>query len=74
VLKVIRAADPAHAEKIDFFHGLRLSTLRLEHVLGPLMGQKPSLCRFEPPWRAFLRFGGLAFVRFVAKSFKPRAG
>jgi SAM-dependent methyltransferase len=35
VVKTIRAADPAHVEKIDFFYGLRLPTLRFEHVNAP---------------------------------------
>jgi SAM-dependent methyltransferase len=35
VVKTIRAADPAHEEKIDFFYGLRLPTLRFEHVNAP---------------------------------------
>src|SRR5262249_53502414 len=35
VIKVIRAADPAHIEQIAFFYGLRLPTLRFNHVNAP---------------------------------------
>jgi SAM-dependent methyltransferase len=35
VVKVIRAADPAHVEKIKFFYGLRLPTLRFDNVNAP---------------------------------------
>ena len=35
VIKTIRAADPAHVEQIEFFYGLRLPTLRFEHVNAP---------------------------------------
>jgi SAM-dependent methyltransferase len=35
VIKVIRAADPAHVEKIKFFYGLRLPTLRFDNVNAP---------------------------------------
>jgi SAM-dependent methyltransferase len=35
VIKTIRAADPAHVERIEFFYGLRLPTLRFEHVNAP---------------------------------------
>ena len=36
VIKVIRAADPAHVERIRFFYGLRLPTLRFDNVDAPL--------------------------------------
>lgn len=36
VIKLIRAADPAHEEDVRFFYGLRLPTLRFEHVNAPL--------------------------------------
>ena len=36
VVKVIRAADPAHVERIRFFYGLRLPTLRFDNVNAPV--------------------------------------
>lgn len=36
VTKVMRAADPAHVERIRFFYGLRLPTLRFDNVDAPL--------------------------------------
>jgi SAM-dependent methyltransferase len=35
ITKTIRAADPVHVEQIHFFYGLRLPTLRFEHVNAP---------------------------------------
>jgi SAM-dependent methyltransferase len=35
VTKVMRAADPAHVERIRFFYGLRLPTLRFDNVDAP---------------------------------------
>jgi hypothetical protein len=46
------------------------SNIVLGRADGPKAGHWADLSRLGP---AFLRFGGLAFVRFVAKSFKPRA-
>jgi SAM-dependent methyltransferase len=35
VTKVVRAVDPAHVERIRFFYGLRLPTLRFKNVNAP---------------------------------------
>jgi hypothetical protein len=35
VIKTVRPADPAHVDRIAFFYGLRLPTLRFEHVDAP---------------------------------------
>jgi SAM-dependent methyltransferase len=35
VIKVMRAADPSHVERIRFFYGLRLPTLRFDNVDAP---------------------------------------
>jgi len=53
VVKAIRAADPAHVEKIDFFYGLRLPTLRFEHVNAP--ARRIALKLMAPAVQAFAR-------------------
>jgi hypothetical protein len=53
VVKTIRAADPAHVEKIDFFYGLRLPTLRFEHVNAP--AKRLALKLMAPAVKAFAR-------------------
>jgi SAM-dependent methyltransferase len=53
VVKVIRAVDPAHVEKIEFFYGLRLPTLRFEHVNAPL--RRIALRLMAPAVQAFVK-------------------
>jgi len=53
VIKTIRAADPAHVEQIDFFYGLRLPTLRFEHVNAP--AKRIALKLMAPGVRAFAK-------------------
>jgi SAM-dependent methyltransferase len=53
VLKVIRAADPAHVEKVDFFYGLRLPTLRFEHVNAP--AKRIALKLMAPAIKVFVK-------------------
>ena len=53
VVKTIRAADPAHVEKIDFFYGLRLPTLRFEHVNAP--AKRIALKLMAPGVKAFAK-------------------
>jgi SAM-dependent methyltransferase len=53
VIKTIRAADPAHVEQIDFFYGLRLPTLRFEHVNAP--GKRIALMLMAPAVKAFAK-------------------
>jgi SAM-dependent methyltransferase len=53
VIKTIRAADPAHIEKIDFFYGLRLPTLRFEHVNAP--AKRIALKLMAPTVKAFVK-------------------
>jgi SAM-dependent methyltransferase len=52
VIKTICAADPAHEEKIDFFYGLRLPTLRFEHVNAP--AKRIALKLIGPAVQAFV--------------------
>jgi SAM-dependent methyltransferase len=53
VIKTIRAADPAHVEKIDFFYGLQLPTLRFEHVNAP--AKRIALKLMAPTVKAFVK-------------------
>jgi len=53
VVKAIRAADPVHVEKIAFFYGLRLPTLRFEHVNAP--ARRIALKLMAPAVQAFAR-------------------
>jgi SAM-dependent methyltransferase len=53
VVKTIRAADPAHVEKIDFFYGLRLPTLRFERVNAPT--RRIALRLIAPAVAAFVK-------------------
>jgi SAM-dependent methyltransferase len=53
VIKVIRAVDPAHVEKIEFFYGLRLPTLRFEHVNAP--ARRIALKLMAPAVKAFVK-------------------
>jgi SAM-dependent methyltransferase len=53
VTKTIRAADPAHIEKIDFFYGLRLLTLRFEHVNAP--AKRIALKLMAPTVKVFVK-------------------
>jgi len=51
--KVIRAADPAHVEKIEFFYGLLLPTLRFQHVNAPV--KRIALRLMAPAVQAFVK-------------------
>jgi SAM-dependent methyltransferase len=53
VVKTIRAADPAHVEQIEFFYGLRLPTLRFEHVNAP--AKRIALKLMAPAVKAFAK-------------------
>ncbi len=53
VVKTIRAADPAHVEQIEFFYGLRLPTLRFEHVNAP--ARRIALKLMAPAVKAFVK-------------------
>jgi SAM-dependent methyltransferase len=52
IIKVIRAADPAHVEQIEYFYGLRLPTLRFEHVNAP--AKRIALKLMAPVVKAFV--------------------
>src|SRR6202012_3749428 len=53
VIKTICAVDPAHVEQIDFFYGLRLPTLRFEHVNAP--ARRIALKLMAPAVKAFAK-------------------
>ena len=53
VTKVIQAADPAHVEQIEFFYGLRLPTLRFEHVNAP--AKRIAVTLMAPAVQAFVK-------------------
>lgn len=53
IIKVIRAADPAHVEDVKFFYGLRLPTLRFEHVNAPV--RRIALKILAPIVKVFVR-------------------
>jgi SAM-dependent methyltransferase len=53
VVKTIRAADPAHVEQVEFFYGLRLPTLRFEHVNAP--AKRIALKLMAPAVQAFAK-------------------
>lgn len=53
VTKVIRAADPTHVENITFFYGLRLPTLRFEHVNAPV--KRIALKLMAPAVQVFVK-------------------
>ncbi len=53
VIKTICAADPAHVEQIAFFYGLRLPTLRFEHVNAP--AKRIALKLMAPAVTAFAK-------------------
>jgi SAM-dependent methyltransferase len=53
VVKTIRAADPAHVEQIEFFYGLRLPTLRFEHVNAP--AKRIAVKLMAPAVKAFAK-------------------
>lgn len=53
VIKTIRAADPAHVERIEFFYGLRLPTLRFGHVNAPM--KRIAIKLMAPAVKAFVK-------------------
>jgi ubiquinone/menaquinone biosynthesis C-methylase UbiE len=73
VTKVVRAADPAHVENITFFYGLRLPTLRFEHVNAPV--KRIALKLMTPAVQAFVKLfpkQGNQFGFVIAKTGKLR--
>lgn len=53
ITKVVRAADPAHTERIEFFYGLRIPTLRFERVNAP--AKRLALKIVGPAVKAFVK-------------------
>jgi SAM-dependent methyltransferase len=53
VEKTIRSFDPVHVEEIRYFYGLRLPTLRLDHVQAP--AKRIALKLLTPAAKAFAR-------------------
>lgn len=53
VIKVIRAADPARVERVRFFYGLRLPTLRFDNVNAP--GRRLILKTVAPLVKALVK-------------------
>ena len=73
VIKTIRAVDPAHVEAIDFFYGLRLPTLRFEHVHAP--AKRIALKLMAPAVTAFVKLfpkQGNQFGFVIAKTGRLR--